>query len=42
MPKLLPCKYVVVGRDIRKSSDEIFEYLNTFPGDTPEQLSLFG
>lgn len=27
LPKLLPCKYVVVGRDIRLTSDEIFEYL---------------
>ena len=23
-------------------TDEIFDYLNTFPGDAPEQLSLFG
>ncbi|MBO4392930.1 MAG: phosphomannomutase/phosphoglucomutase [Spirochaetales bacterium] len=27
LPRLLPCKYVVVGRDIRLTSDEIFEYL---------------
>lgn len=27
LPKLLPCKYVVVGRDVRLSSDEIFDYL---------------
>ena len=27
LPKLLPCKYVVVGRDIRLTSPEIFEYL---------------
>ena len=27
LPKLLPCKYVVVGRDIRLTSDEIFENL---------------
>lgn len=27
LPKLLPCKYVVVGRDIRLSSNEIFENL---------------
>ncbi len=27
IPRLLPCKFVVVGRDVRKSSDEIFEYL---------------
>ncbi len=27
LPKLLPCKYVVVGRDVRVSSNEIFEYL---------------
>lgn len=28
LPKLLPCKYVVVGRDVRESSNEIFEYLS--------------
>lgn len=27
LPKLLPCDYVVVGRDIRLTSDEIFENL---------------
>ncbi|MBR6085260.1 MAG: phosphomannomutase/phosphoglucomutase, partial [Spirochaetales bacterium] len=27
LPKLLPCKYVVVGRDVRLTSDEIFENL---------------
>ena len=27
LPKLLPCKYVVVGRDIRLTSPEIFEFL---------------
>lgn len=27
LPKLLPCKFVVVGRDIRLTSDEIFENL---------------
>ena len=27
LPRLLPCKYVVVGRDVRTSSDEIFENL---------------
>ena len=27
LPELLPCDYVVVGRDVRSSSDEIFEYL---------------
>ena len=27
LPKLLPCNYVVVGRDIRLTSPEIFEYL---------------
>lgn len=27
LPRLLPCKYVVVGRDVRMSSDEIFENL---------------
>ena len=27
LPRLLPCKFVVVGRDVRTSSDEIFENL---------------
>ena len=27
LPRLLPCAYVVVGRDVRLSSDEIFENL---------------
>ena len=27
LPRLLPCRYVVVGRDVRLSSDEIFENL---------------
>ncbi len=27
LTKLLPCKYVVVGRDVRLSSNEIFDYL---------------
>ena len=27
LPQLLPCKYVVVGRDVRLSSNEIFENL---------------
>ena len=27
LPRLLPCKFVVVGRDIRLTSDEIFENL---------------
>ncbi|MBQ5364679.1 MAG: phosphomannomutase/phosphoglucomutase, partial [Spirochaetales bacterium] len=27
LPSLLPCDYVVVGRDVRLSSDEIFENL---------------
>lgn len=27
LPTLLPCKYVVVGRDVRLTSDEIFENL---------------
>ncbi len=27
LPRLLPCRYVVVGRDIRLTSDEIFENL---------------
>ncbi len=27
LPRLLPCKYVVVGRDVRLTSDEMFEYL---------------
>ena len=27
LPRLLPCKYVVVGRDVRLTSDEIFENL---------------
>ena len=27
LPKMLDCDYVVVGRDVRQSSDEIFEYL---------------
>lgn len=27
LPQLLPCDYVVVGRDVRESSNEIFEYL---------------
>ena len=27
LPRLLPCKFVVVGRDVRLTSDEIFEYL---------------
>lgn len=28
LPKLIPSKYIVVGRDVRVSSDEIFEYLS--------------
>ena len=27
LPKLLPCKYVVVGRDVRLTSPEIFDFL---------------
>ncbi|MCR4676737.1 MAG: phosphomannomutase/phosphoglucomutase [Sphaerochaetaceae bacterium] len=27
LPQLLPCKFVVVGRDVRLTSDEIHEYL---------------